>query len=82
MHTVRFSRDQGRPLACIAHPDKWLVEDKTKGNQKLIKDGWASPIPDGPALMKFLSKIASTSRKDYPMGINAGLAEEQIAWGF
>lgn len=47
MHTVRFSRDQRRPLACVSHPDKWRSEDKTKGNQKMIADGWATPIPDG-----------------------------------
>ncbi|MCH8275856.1 MAG: DNA-processing protein DprA, partial [Armatimonadetes bacterium] len=57
MHTVRFSRDQGRPLACIDHPEKWLGEEKTMGNQKLIKDGWATPIPDGDALARFLDYI-------------------------
>lgn len=58
MHTVRFSRDQQRPLACVAHPEKWLSEEKTRGNQKLIADGWATPIPDGPALLAFLDRIA------------------------
>jgi DNA processing protein len=61
MHTVRFSRDQQRPLACVAHPDKWLSEDKTRGNQQMIADGWATPIPDGPALLEFLQRIAARS---------------------
>lgn len=59
MHTVRFAREQQRPLACVSHPDKWLSEDKTKGNQKMIADGWATPIPDGPALLAFLDGLAS-----------------------
>ena len=59
MHTVRFSREQQRPLACVEHPKKWLCEEKTQGNQKLIADGWATPIPDGPALVQFLARIAT-----------------------
>ena len=62
MHTVRFSRDQRRPLACISHPDKWLSEEKTKGNQKMITDGWATPIQDGPALLFFLGSIGGDDR--------------------
>jgi DNA processing protein len=61
MHTVRFSRDQKRPLACVAHPEKWLNEEKTRGNQQIIADGWATPIPDGPALIAFLERIAEHS---------------------
>ena len=62
MHTVRFSREQRRPLACVSHPEKWLSEDKTKGNQMMIADGWATPIPDGPALLAFLDRIAGGER--------------------
>jgi DNA processing protein len=62
MHTVRFAREQRRLLACVSHPKKWLSEDKTKGNQKLIADGWATPIPDGPSLLAFLDRIAHRER--------------------
>jgi DNA processing protein len=62
MHTVRFAREQRRPLACVSHPDKWLSEDKTRGNQKLIAEGWATPIADGPALLTFLDCIARSGR--------------------
>ena len=34
MHTVRFAHAQGRKVACIDHPQRWLAEDKTKGNQR------------------------------------------------
>ncbi|TSB01620.1 DNA-processing protein DprA [Sphingorhabdus contaminans] len=57
MHTVRFSRDQKRALACIKHPDIWRHEDKTRGNQMLIADRWAEAIPDGEALLSFLRKL-------------------------
>lgn len=62
MHTVRFSREQKRPLACVAHPEKFLSEDKTRGNQQMIADGWATPIPDGPALLAFLARIADRAQ--------------------
>ena len=81
MHTVRFSRDQKRPVACIAHPEKWLPEEKTKGNQHLIREGWASPIPDGEALMLFLNCITpSPSRKAET--IPAPKPETQLSWAF
>ena len=81
MHTVRFARDQNRPLACIAHPEKWLHEDKTKGNQQLIRDGWASPIPDGDALTAFLNRIAATPARK-PEAMPATKQEKQISWAF
>lgn len=56
MHTVRFAREQRRPLACIAHPEHLCGEEKTRGNQKLIADGWATPIPDGDAFRAFLDR--------------------------
>ena len=57
MHTVNFSRAQHRPLACIAHQGAWLSEEKTKGNQKLIEDGWALPIADSDALLRFMRDL-------------------------
>ena len=57
MHTVRFAHAQGRPVACVDHPQRWLAEDKTKGNQRLIGDGRATPIPDGEGLARFLSGL-------------------------
>lgn len=57
MHTVRFAGDQRRLLACVDHPAKWRNEDKTKGNQQLIREQKAAPIADGEALLAFLDKI-------------------------
>ena len=69
MHTVRFARAQHRRVACTAHPQKWLFEEKTRGNQKLIADRWAEPIPDGQALSDFLSHIGlpSPAREAQPV---------------
>lgn len=82
MHTVRFSRDQGRPLACIAHPEKWLGEEKTKGNQKLIKDGWATPIPDGDALTRFLDRISLNPSGETGTRSETEPEERQRSWTF
>ena len=66
MHTVRFSREQRRTLACIDHPDKWKHEDKTKGNQMMIAERWARGIADGPALMQFLMNIEKVTPSSVP----------------
>lgn len=82
MHTVRFSRDQGRPLACIDHPEKWLGEEKTKGNQTLIKDGWATPIPDGDALARFLDHITPNLSGKTDTRSETEPEERQKSWNF
>ncbi len=61
MHTVNFSRQQQRPLACIDHPDVWLAEPKVQGNRRMIADRWAEPIANGEALNKFLEKLTKRS---------------------
>jgi len=66
MHTVRFAREQRRGLACIDHPEKLRGEDKTKGNQQLIADRWAKPIPDGAALSDFLAELARAGANSGP----------------
>ena len=59
MHTVRFARQQHRPLACIDHPPGLRSQPKTKGNRKLLDEDSATPIPDGAALDAFLQRLAS-----------------------
>lgn len=81
MHTVRFARDQKRQIACIAHPERLLAEDKTKGNQKLIKDGWATPIPNGEALTQFLNGITPVISSEAMEGRD-GTDERQRSWAF
>lgn len=81
MHTVRFSRDQQRALACIDHPTVWRNEDKTKGNQKLIADRWAVAIPDGTALAHFLGNLGPpTSHPSQPS--NPEILDPQISMDF
>ena len=59
MHTVRFARAQGRPVACIDHPARLRWETKTRGNRMLIEEGKAEPIADGDALVGFLKGLVS-----------------------
>ena len=57
MYTVDFSRKQGRPLACIDHPQAFLSAGQTRGNQKLIEEGTAVAIADQAALERFFGEI-------------------------
>lgn len=50
MHTVRFARNQKRPIACIDYTEQPSAQNNAKGNKKLIKDGDVTPIRDGEAL--------------------------------
>jgi DNA processing protein len=81
MHTVRFSREQKRALACIEHPVTLRHEDKTKGNQMLIADRWADPIPDGESLKRFLDRLKAdrSKPKEAPP---SGQAGSQISMAF
>lgn len=78
MNTVRFARAQKRQLACIAHPDRFIAENKTRGNQKLVNDGWATPIPDGKALAKFLNGIFSAIGNKAPVESSNNTDERQM----
>lgn len=54
MHTVRFALEQKRLIACIDHPEKWLTENKTRGNQKLIRENKVPAISNDEALRQLL----------------------------
>ena len=64
MHTVRYARRQGRPLGCIVHPDEYLNATKARGNQKLRRDGWATPVSDKNALLSFLDLTSCDNSAD------------------
>ena len=82
MHTVRFARDQRRALACIDHPHRYRSEDKTKGNRKLIEEGWATPIPDGDALTEFLNGLKPVVAKEPSAEPDEGAGEPQQSFVF
>ncbi|MDU0330994.1 DNA-processing protein DprA [Paenibacillus sp. 3LSP] len=66
MHTVGFCLEQGKPLGCLNHPEKFLINnDKSRGNQKLIKDGKAIPLFSVDDIELFLSKMKRTSEVQY-----------------
>jgi len=56
MHAVKACIAEGKPLACLKHPEKWLTYEKTKGNQILISEKKAIPIADVKDLELFLTK--------------------------
>ncbi|MEW5423971.1 DNA-protecting protein DprA [Amorphus sp. 3PC139-8] len=57
MRTARFAILQGRPLSCLAHPQKWADHKAAQGPRKLIKDGKAIPISDRADLQDFLERF-------------------------
>ena len=87
MHTVRFAGDQGRPLACIDHPEHLHSEGKVQGNRKLIAEGTARPIADGSGFTAFLNGLGPKVPVPGPAlgsgGAPAREAEDpQISFGF
>ena len=81
MHTVRYSRQQHRRLACIGHPQQWWHHPKTRGNRKLIEEGDAEPIGDAGALMRFLRDISGYSTPPQePDRLDAGREDQQLWW--
>ena len=63
MHTVQFAREQSRRLACIDHPPQLRLENKARGNQKLIDDGWAEPVSDSKSFAQFLNSLETNDNK-------------------
>ena len=57
MHTVRYSQQQHRRLACVDHPEKWWHHPQTRGNRKLIDSGEAAPLREPDDMERFLSDI-------------------------
>jgi len=54
MHTVKFGREQGRPIGCLKHPDNMLSEATVQGNLALLNDGVTRSISDADELIQFL----------------------------
>lgn len=58
MHTVKFCLEQKRILACVAHPEKYQVNNpKAEGNRLLLKEMNAMPIENITTLDKFVSVV-------------------------
>lgn len=57
LHTVEYALEYKRVVACYSHPEKYLKETITYGNQKLIKEGKAFPINNDESLFKFRKKM-------------------------
>lgn len=57
LHTVGYAQEYNRVLACYKHPDKYLTEPKTLGNQKLIREGKAMAVSNDIELGEFRKKM-------------------------
>ena len=81
MHTVRYSQQQHRRLACIGHPEQWWHHPKTRGNRELIQAGDAEPIGNAEAMARFLRDVSghSTSSPEPDLWDHAGVGQ-QVRW--
>lgn len=72
LHTVQYAIDYKRVLACYNHPPRYLTEEKTFGNQKLIREGKAMPISNDDELKVFREKIENPvdNEKEVEIGVN------------
>jgi len=57
MHTAGFAVKQQRGLACLVHPPKFVAAEKTRGNQKLIKESGAFPLEKKEDLDAFIALL-------------------------
>lgn len=57
MHTAGFALKQKRRLACLVHPPKFAAAEKTRGNQKLIKESGAFPLEKKDDLDAFIALL-------------------------
>jgi len=76
MHTVKFSREQNRKLACISHPEKFENIDTVKGNLKLIEEG-ALILDDKQALEKLIFDIFNPR-----FSSDNGIIQDQVSLDF
>lgn len=37
-HTIQYAKDYDRKIGCYKHPEKYLLEKQTRGNQKLLRE--------------------------------------------
>lgn len=80
MRAAKFARAQKRELACIEHTERYLDKDNAKGNQKLIKDGWAIPIPNTEALNCFLNRLILAGGNSAKKANEQCVDERQLSW--
>ncbi|MGH4121707.1 MAG: DNA-processing protein DprA [Clostridium sp.] len=57
LHTVGDALLQNRILACYKHPDKYLNEKQSQGNQMLISEGKAIPLANEIDIQNLKNKI-------------------------
>lgn len=67
MHTVGFCIEQNKPLGCLNHPEKFLLNNiKSRGNQFLINSEKAIPLFTEDDIDLFISKMQRLSEITLP----------------
>ena len=62
MHTVNFCIEQNKPLGCLNHPEKFLLNNfKARGNQLLIENKKALPLFSDEDINLFIAKMERMS---------------------
>lgn len=64
MHTVKFSQQQDRYLACLSHPAQYRDHDKAQGNNMLIHDRKAFPLGSSEEISRFRNLLVHGQYKD------------------
>ncbi len=78
MHTVGYTLDYKRVLACYKHPDRYLNEPKTFGNQKLIKEKKAISLSNNLELEEFRVKLENLRGNNIQRQENVTIAQRDI----
>ena len=72
MHTVRFAQEQGRLIACINHKPSMREAAKSRGNQKLIREGVATPLDSKEDVAAYLGRLLGVSCTDSAVDTASG----------
>lgn len=77
IHTVRFAQEQGRRIACINHKPSMREGAKSRGNQKLIREGVATPIDSKEEIAAYLGQLLGASPNDRAADTASGRQVQQ-----
>ena len=75
MHTVEFAQKYGKQIYSFSHPEKYLMEPKTRGNQKLITNGNAIGISGKDDIYAMIKYISHSTRTHKPAAEQLSMLE-------
>lgn len=66
MHTVKYTEEQKKILACYKHPEKYSNEEKVRGNNWMLFEKNAIPIKSDDDIDNLLIKLKIEKNKIFP----------------